>query len=740
MIIEKVKYYKHKIDSDINYYSAYKRRQEIVLEIIDDGKRRSRLNTDGKTGESPSTVSYKKPGKNRMNSKGFDKALPIVQNEKQPKGHQTKQENKVKEVPKSSSPKLKTKESGKNSKQTKSKDLKKRPNDRPTKQTNKIEGVSKTISPKSITKTPDIRENQPKPKTLRPRTFNIIKNRKTSELFEEIVSQESETFSLKKFSHCIRVNRKNCAGPQNDQISGKKQKTYRKVGCYPVEVTLKPLGRFVNELILPKHDMHPFELETLYDPDFVDLNQTASVTNSVAVLLEPQKQFRVGDVIKVRIDLFDGSGKRRRIGGDDVRVWMKSKGEYSRVNGYVTDLKNGSYVANFNALWEGESTIYGALPNTREAIASMFKWYRQYKTLFYYRGYFNKDNVKELTMCSVFAQIPGYDVVCNFTAINYNHPFYCGCPLQHSLTCSHFVSLYDLDYTEIALNRAQAKYFNRDVTFRPFTSRIKLKILKGNNPRANLRNCSGLPVRETWDIKTPPGYYSGRELKPLKCENRLNDDSINQCLRNTTLFLYGDSTIRSWYSVLLKRYKCTIKVEGYKWYFYSECHKKEINSTLIWAPQSFPFLLGGVGDSGNLKLKSVEIYLNEIPSNSKTIFVIHLYAHFIRQHYSVFRNHIRSLKIPLRDALKRNKELKIAIKGPHIFYGTVCPTSINDYFGKLYTDIILTELAEFKDSVWFLNYWDTTTAKENIPLHPGYFIVQEDIRYLLGLVCGKPTH
>ncbi|ESP01003.1 hypothetical protein LOTGIDRAFT_172839 [Lottia gigantea] len=654
-----------------------------------------RLNTDGKIGESPSTVSYKKPGKNRIEE------IQIKANSDKSTLNMFNKEQKTE-----------------------------RPNDGPTKRVNKIKEVSN-----SITKTQEMKEKQFKPNSPRPRTFEIIKNRKTSELFKEIDSQESKTFSLKP-SHCVVLNRKSCVGPKHHQLIGKNQKVTREDACYPVEVTLKPLGRFVNELILPKHDMHPFELETLYDPDFVDLNQTASVTNSVAVLLEPQKLFRVGDVIKVRIDLFNGSGKRRRIGGDDVRVWMKSKGEYSRVNGYVTDLKNGSYVANFNALWEGESTIYGTLPNTREAIASMFKWYRQYKSLYYYLGYFEKGNVKELTMCSAFSQIPGYDVVCNFTAINFNHQFYCGCPQQQSLTCSHFVSLSDLDYTYIALTKAEFSYFNRDVTFRPFKSKTKLKVFKGNNnPRANLRNCSELPVRETWDIKTPPGYYSGRELKPLKCENRLNDDSINQCLRNTTLFLYGDSTIRSWYSVLLKRYKCTIKVEGYKWYFYSECHKKEINSTLIWAPQSFPFLLGGVGDSGNLKLKSVEIYLNEIPSNSKTIFVIHLYAHFIRQHYSVFRNHIRSLKIPLRDALKRNKGLKIAIKGPHIFYATVCPTAINDYFGKLYTDIILTELAEFKDSVWFLNYWDTTTAIENVQLHPGEFVVEEDIRYLLGFVC-----
>ncbi|ESO82627.1 hypothetical protein LOTGIDRAFT_155642 [Lottia gigantea] len=542
--------------------------------------------------------------------------------------------------------------------------------------------------------------------------------------------------SLKPMRCVAHGMRQQCIGPMHENLIGVNQCQTPLCACFPKEIVLLPSGAINDKTFLPKKEMLPIEKETINDEEFVDILNSASATKSQVVLEQPSKLYKVGDVIRVKIHLIDGIGRRRLIGGDDIRVWMKSTNGNYKASGDVIDLKNGSYIATFKALWNGDSIIHTAIPYTREAIASMLKWRRQYKTLFYYYGIFLKGKLQEYVLCSMYSTIPGYTSVCNLTDVNDNYPWFCGRPLNPLLTCDDFKLANDFDYTQIPVTTAEFITFNRNNTKTVLQS-VKVHVDSGwlEEPRVN---CSSLPVRDTWNTKMPTGYFQHDEWKQLKCKNHIKKDSILSCIENTTLIIYGDSTTRQWYKAMLNLTNCNQSTEEWtkpKWYEYSVCKSKNINFTLIWAPHVFPFPNGHKQANGKMSLKSAVTSLNELPSTGKVIFVLHYFCHFVRQHYTLYINHVRSLKTAVRNALKRNKDIKVAIKSPHVFYHTMCPSCLNDFQGKIFIDVLQREFEEFKDSVIFLNFWDMNTAIANGPIHPVYKVVWENLRLLFGYVC-----
>lgn len=86
--------------------------------------------------------------------------------------------------------------------------------------------------------------------------------------------------------------------------------------------------------------------------------------------------YSVGDRIQVRVDLYDGGGRIRSTGGDEVRVWLTSSRTSSRTSSSsqksrvmaaeVTDLQNGSYVGETTLQWPGVTFVRASLTYPRE--------------------------------------------------------------------------------------------------------------------------------------------------------------------------------------------------------------------------------------------------------------------------------------------------------------------------------------------------------------------------------------
>ncbi|ESO92011.1 hypothetical protein LOTGIDRAFT_163018 [Lottia gigantea] len=535
----------------------------------------------------------------------------------------------------------------------------------------------------------------------------------------------------------MKKSKPHCVGPNSIYHLGVNQSIDIVTACFPTEVTLTDIP-LQDKNFPPANKVLPIETETMNDADFFDMSQTTSVEDTKFHFENPNKSLNVGDVVKVRMDLIDKAGRPRTVGGDDVRVLIQSQNLEYKACADVVDLKNGSYLVTFIMLWEGNSSISISVPYTREIIATMLKWRRQYKTVFYYYGYFKLGNLQEYTVCSPFSTIPGYTRLCDLALVNDGLPWFCGQPLNTALNCDNLVSIHDLDFSEIPVNNALYSTFARKNMNMKITSKIQLHAVRARNS-IKKKNCNQMQPKETWDTKMPSGFALKGQWINFKCNNFVNLKTAPLCLRNTTLVLYGDSTTRQWYSYIVTQLtKCklvTQKWSGRKWYDNSECVDTKLDFTIKWLPQILPFSKGSRVPGGKLNLRSVSTHLDQLPANGRIIFVFHLYAHITRQHYSLYWDHVISLKSSVRNALKRNKELTIAIKSPYVFYSSDCMSTLNDYHGKLFIEILHKEFAEFKDSVIFLNYWEMTQAVENYGIHPPQSTVWEHIRHLLGLVC-----
>ncbi|ESO92081.1 hypothetical protein LOTGIDRAFT_163087 [Lottia gigantea] len=509
--------------------------------------------------------------------------------------------------------------------------------------------------------------------------------------------------------------------------------------CFPEDVVFTDIG--LDDPFFPSTDlMMPMEKETMNDPEYFDMFNTVSLEKSKVILEEPNKRHHIGDVIGVRVDLVNRLSKPRTLGGDDVRALMVSEDKLLRTGGNVTDLKNGSYQITFEALRQGNNTVIITIPYTREIRATMFKWLRRHKTLIYYFGVFKRNDVQEFTLCSPYSTIPGFVKVCNLTAMNDDLPWFCGSPVTPELPCDTIVKSERFDYAEITANYAQYSAFYRSHLKTNLKSSITVNVHKGHQSKqSNKINCNNrINPRDTWNTTMSTGYVYKQQWIQRNCTNTVTRKSAVLCLVNTTLFLTGDSTVHHWLKFVVKMTnskRMPLKWALNWWTDNGIYVNKQLNITIQWAPHVLPFVRARKLPDRQMNLKSVSTHLKQLPTSGRIIFLIHFFAHFTRQHYSLFWIHIRSLKPAIREALNRNKDLKLAIKSPHMFYRSPCLPILNDLQAPIFIDIIQEEFVEFKDSMIYLNYWEMNHVLQNDEVHPPYPIIWQNLRHLLSYVC-----
>ncbi|ESO99206.1 hypothetical protein LOTGIDRAFT_238812 [Lottia gigantea] len=509
--------------------------------------------------------------------------------------------------------------------------------------------------------------------------------------------------------------------------------------CYKY-LTIKLPGVYQIPISTPIQDMVSVEAMTLRDPEFLDLSDTASVKLTKLSFLTSVDNIRVGDEFKILIQLFDGAGRPRQVGGDDVRVWIKSSDFVYKASGEVVDHYNGTYVATFKAIWEGNSLIFFKLAYTREELATRFMWNRQYGTLSYLVGQYKKAEVVEYTPCTFFQTIPGHGEVCNFTMLNNGQPWYCGKPNSTKLGCADINLFKEYGQTHIPLTKAQRELiFNRKSHNRILKTKLKFHFQNGQLLKLN-QNCNVLDKKETWNTKMPSGYFNSSKWISLKCKNTLDNSSFESCLKNMDVIIMGDSTTRQYFSYITSKvvHDCILVTEKWKWpqwHSPSKCVSKNRNLTISWNPHELPFSDAKL-QGGELNLKSTARILNELPSNRKIVFVIHYYAHMIRQHSAIVLRAIRGLKSAIKKALSRNKNVVIAVKTPHSFGESRCESHFADFMGPVFIELFNREFRELQDSILNLNVWEMSVASENFLLHPKEIIVREHLRMLFGYICN----
>ncbi|KAK6166336.1 hypothetical protein SNE40_023057 [Patella caerulea] len=501
--------------------------------------------------------------------------------------------------------------------------------------------------------------------------------------------------------------------------------------------------RFDNRIIA-NEALLPYEIMTLNDKPVKDMRELPDIKRSEVTVIGPKGGFyKVGEDIQIKLQLYNGYGRKVKRGGDDIRIRMFEESKQMGIAGRAKDFNNGSYIITIPTLWNGTNTVLIYIPYYREERYKFLKWGRQLNALFYYQGSYQKGDFKQSTLCSSRPNIPGYHVTCNMTFENGYDEWYCGAPPSTNLTCKDIVEIQDYHLIDLAIRKTEGYLMRSGDTFRVFAE-VKV-VAKGteNNERHLLPVCHRLPKSKTWDMSLPTGYVSKGKYFPTYCQINRTDADIKNCLKNTTLILTGDSTTKSWFKRMVEFTECNLTYHYVGthvqiWAKLQECIAKNMNFKMQWYSHNLPVSILNfekLPKEGRLRGKSVGEMLDDIPTEGKHIFVIHLYAHFARHHYYVLRERLRKITVALRRAMRRNKNLFVAVKGPGMYIKKWHP-ALNDYIGPFAETVTMEVFSEFRERVVYLDIWDMNMAYDDINLHPVEPMKWNMLRLLFGYACS----
>ena len=146
----------------------------------------------------------------------------------------------------------------------------------------------------------------------------------------------------------------------------------------------------------------------------------------IQIISPPRSSYAVGDKIQFRVDLFDGYGNRRKLGGDEVRARLTSKTGNASVAAEVEDMRNGSYVATAVLQWQGATCVQVYLTYPREFIREAVRLRLTLHSTVWPVMKFSSGSVKEVKNILFFfshpflARMTSYDVYGEVFAICQN--------------------------------------------------------------------------------------------------------------------------------------------------------------------------------------------------------------------------------------------------------------------------------------------------------------------------------
>lgn len=97
--------------------------------------------------------------------------------------------------------------------------------------------------------------------------------------------------------------------------------------------------------------------ETLPLPNPFSLSETSNAAKSTFTILPQSREWRVGDELRVRIQVNDYNGNPKKAGGDFIMARLHNRELGAGVVGQVLDHLNGTFSAIFPLLWNGAAEV-----------------------------------------------------------------------------------------------------------------------------------------------------------------------------------------------------------------------------------------------------------------------------------------------------------------------------------------------------------------------------------------------
>ncbi|XP_059159236.1 NXPE family member 2-like [Physella acuta] len=446
---------------------------------------------------------------------------------------------------------------------------------------------------------------------------------------------------------------------------------------------------------------------------------------------------KILETIHGRLDVVDGYGRQRTNGDDVVRVWMKGSNSTGyAVVGDVLDLKNGSYVFNVKCLWAGLSSLHVAIAYPREFIRTVIHQVHIGATRFM-AATFKKGNYSEDTICFQTPNIPSFDCICNFSKFGYEN-YYCGRPRNNHLSCDDWIHGGYLDVSPPHDVTGAERSLIKSICTKPPQRTVahNFKISTENTDSfPELPPCHTSNKNVTWTTAMPKGIWTpGNVWKSLVCKDVgvINTNWTLKCLRNTSVWIFGDSNARFTYDMILELTKCNKTEGGYP--LRGTCKKPETELSInVFCHEGPAYTYS----QRNENYTGIPNFIQKLPKNQKHILIIQYYLHYTASHLAVLSLRMKSLRAAIEKLLEENPNVLIGLRGPHIasLYYNYNHAIGGDPLGPQYIYIIRERFKGLEDKVVFLDLWEMSIGIENFDYHPPQYVNREMFKFLLSFQC-----
>ncbi|XP_078681399.1 NXPE family member 3-like [Branchiostoma floridae x Branchiostoma belcheri] len=461
----------------------------------------------------------------------------------------------------------------------------------------------------------------------------------------------------------------------------------------------------------------------------------------VISVVNPKRVFYVGDTLSVKIVAKDAEGRPKLYGGDFLRAKLFSKVPVNASTaGRITDYGNGTYVARFFLSWPGNLSVSVQMIHSSEAVQVLRKIRDNIRRIMVCSFHDESGNMTEWMPCSNTAnRSMNLRDVCDFSKPFINSTFYCQRPQLSrcdSITDCHRGEKETLALQNHLANLDERKLFSRDTEGEQLPV---INMIQVNGRRVSSRsNEKLLPLCAPGLPETPSeGYWFNGTWYSLKCRARTfpTSHSVLRCLKNKSVFFYGDSTTKQLWKFLAEF--LNLETTGSVIY-HTAAVNQEFNTKLEFTFQHFP---RNVRDKEKkwLHFRSLHYVaeeIDEIIGGPNVVVVLGLWGHYTAEPIKTFRSRLYGIRYAIERLHSRYPETKVIWRTSNTRQQNQLSHFLEN--SDWYAYQLLTEVKKIMQglNIAIMDVWEMTSCMWHDPImHVPKDIVRNMVDLILSYIC-----
>ncbi|XP_078666810.1 uncharacterized protein LOC144908817 [Branchiostoma floridae x Branchiostoma belcheri] len=464
-----------------------------------------------------------------------------------------------------------------------------------------------------------------------------------------------------------------------------------------------------------------------------------SSEKTIAHILNRRLIYRVGDELLLRIVARDAFNRPKTIGGDFFTTQLTTTSPVqASTAGRITDYGNGTYLARFILGWPGLVTATVRLVHSSEAV-SILKKSRSDKIRRFFSCEFKdpRTNSTEWTSCT-FNQNEKADYsrnICDFSRPDINVTWYCHkprtAPCKPPIQCrqdrNKSLGVDDLFSVE------EKALLEGDKVEVPGNISLNVRERDTGMVPKGLPKC-GLHVPEP----ASEGYWYNGTWFSLRCrvQQGFDREAAVRCLRNKTIYLQGDSTLRQWYSEIARDINTVDNPNKDKFLGPRVTTNITNNINLHFRFHHFP-----VGGPPPRPMNVFSFTADEIKNmigGPDVVIVLGLWGHFSGEPMETFVSRMYGIRHAIQHLHSRYPETKVFVRSSNT-RGFVTFSHLRDN-SNWYAYQVLQETKEILGdlNVTILDVWDMSVCQwHEHSVHPHDEVIKNHLDMFYSYICPQ---